>query len=266
MTDVEKIALWAGLISSIISIVLSVVATVFAVLVNYRSEKVTDQTVKSLQKIESTVERLSDDTTGLIKGAWDTMLGSVSQAGIRDQGMSANAAKQIASGLASEVRSEIGLDHNQLITSGQNTAELEKKIDAAMERMQETVAGQLRALARSNRPSAVFNKLKILESLSPPAQELAFSIKGAHLTRDQYKALEKGPLSTVLRELRDSGLLVPASGYEDGKETPVYYFPPGQGKLLRSALLLLERPVSAIRSLVKSELDKVGYIQDRFSK
>ena len=78
MADVDKIALWAGLISSIVSIVLSIVAIVVAILVNSRSEKVSDQTIKSLQKIESSIERLSGDTSGLIKGAWDTMLASFS--------------------------------------------------------------------------------------------------------------------------------------------------------------------------------------------
>lgn len=54
-TDVDKVALWAGLISNIVGIVLSVVAIVFAVLGSLRLEKVTDATIRSLRKIESDV-------------------------------------------------------------------------------------------------------------------------------------------------------------------------------------------------------------------
>lgn len=76
MSDVEKIALWVGLISSIVSIVLSIVAIVFAGIVDRSARNVSAQTIKSLQKIESYVERLSSDTTGLIKAGWDRMLGT----------------------------------------------------------------------------------------------------------------------------------------------------------------------------------------------
>lgn len=77
MTDVEKVALWIGLLSGAISIALSLVAIVFAILVDKRAKDVSDQTIKSLQKIESAVERQSDDTRELIKAGWDKMLGTV---------------------------------------------------------------------------------------------------------------------------------------------------------------------------------------------
>ncbi len=264
MTDVDKIALWTGLISSIVSIVLSVVATTFAILVNNRSEKVSDATVKSLQRIESTVERLSDDTSGLIKAAWDAMLGSFSGNLARDSGISASAAREIASGVASEVRSDLSLPEGKSGKGGEaSVAELAERVDRALERMQETVSAQLRGLARSNRPSSVLNKLRDLERLSPAARALAGSIK-AHLTRDQYDQLEKGPLSPAIRELRQAGLFVPVTGIEDGKEAPVYYFPPNQSRNLRSALLLIERPPVEVRDLVKAELDRVKYDPDRF--
>jgi len=63
----QTIALWVGLLSGIVGIVLSVVAIVFTVLVDRRSSQVTGQTIQSLQKIESAVERLSSDTRELIK-------------------------------------------------------------------------------------------------------------------------------------------------------------------------------------------------------
>ncbi len=265
MTDVEKIALWAGLISSIVSIVLSVVATTFAILVNNRSEKVSDATIKSLQKIESTVERLSDDTSSLIKAAWDTMLGSFSGNSLpKDAGVSSKAAREIASGLATEVRSDIGLPDQESGKTGEmNVTELSKKVDRALEKMQESITGQLKGLARQNRPAAVFNKVNELERLSPSAQSLAASIK-AHLTREQYDALDKGPLGEALRELRKAGVLIPVTGFEDGKDVPVYYFPPNQARNLRSALLLLGRPPADVKQIVNSELARVKYDPDRF--
>src|SRR5258706_16016557 len=74
MTDVEKIALWVGLFASIVSIVLSFVAIAFAILVDRGARAVSGQTIKSLQKIESDVQRQSDDTRELIKAGWDKML------------------------------------------------------------------------------------------------------------------------------------------------------------------------------------------------
>lgn len=53
--DVEKVALWAGLVASIVGIVLSIVAIVFAVLGSLRLEKVTDATIRSLQKLSPTL-------------------------------------------------------------------------------------------------------------------------------------------------------------------------------------------------------------------
>ena len=71
----KQLSLWAGLIASIAGIVLSVAALIFGVWVNNRATEVRDQTIKSLQKIESAVERLSEDTRGLINAGWDKMLG-----------------------------------------------------------------------------------------------------------------------------------------------------------------------------------------------
>ena len=68
MTQVETAGLWIGLISGIVSIVLSIVAIAFARAVDRSSRQVTEQTIKSLQKIETEVARLSDDTRELDKG------------------------------------------------------------------------------------------------------------------------------------------------------------------------------------------------------
>src|SRR3954464_15733564 len=79
MGEVERVALWVGLIASVAGIVLSIVAIWFAREVDTRSAAITKQTIQSLQKIESTVERQSKDTQELIKAAWDAMLGGMGQ-------------------------------------------------------------------------------------------------------------------------------------------------------------------------------------------
>ena|SRR5436190_17397695 len=110
MNNVEQVALWVGLISGIVSIVMSVVAIAFAVMVDRSSRAVTAQTIKSLQKIESDVERLSSDTRELIKAGWDRMLGSVSLAYPPES----TAPSQLASGIAAELKSELAPLSNPL--------------------------------------------------------------------------------------------------------------------------------------------------------
>src|SRR5262245_13410053 len=106
MSTVETVALWVGLISSIVSIVLSIVAIVFSLLVERQSSRVAAQTIQSLQKIESAVERLSSDTRELVKAGWDKMLGYVAppllNAPIPDA-----AAKSVASGITAELRADL---------------------------------------------------------------------------------------------------------------------------------------------------------------
>ncbi|HEU4413261.1 MAG TPA: hypothetical protein VFT65_00655 [Candidatus Angelobacter sp.] len=164
------------------------------------------------------------------------------------------------------MRSDLGLSDKEPNKAGDpKVTELSEKIDKAIEKLQDTVEGQLKALNRKDGPAAVFDKVSALDRLSLPAQELAKTIRRAHLTRTHYDALQKGPLGSVLRELREAGLLVPLRGKEEGKKTPVYYFPPGQANTLRSALLLMPSAPSSVKALVKSELEKVGYGPDRFS-
>ena len=76
VTNDATVATWTGVFSSVVSIVLSVVAILFARDVDRRSMEVNNQTIRSLETIQATVQRLSDDTGGLIKMAWERMLGS----------------------------------------------------------------------------------------------------------------------------------------------------------------------------------------------
>ena len=80
LAQVETVGIWAGLLSAVVSIVLSVVAILFARDVDRRSMEISNQTIRSLESIQSTVQRLSDDTGGLIKVAWERMLGTMGAA------------------------------------------------------------------------------------------------------------------------------------------------------------------------------------------
>jgi hypothetical protein len=106
MSQVETVALWAGLISSIAGIVLSIVAMVFAIWVNNRATDINNQMIRSLQKIESSVERVSTDTRELITAAWNKMLGDMGRDTEADSA-SSETPDEISSGIASEVRSEL---------------------------------------------------------------------------------------------------------------------------------------------------------------
>src|SRR5258706_2692276 len=99
VSDVEKVATWAGLITGIAGSVLSVVVIWFALATEARSRAVSDQMIKSLQKIESAVDRTADDTQGLIKVAWDRLIPGAG-VGAADPGpLDPSSSEQIASGI-----------------------------------------------------------------------------------------------------------------------------------------------------------------------
>ncbi len=104
MSDVELIALWAGLLAGVISVVLAIVAMVFTFAVDRRSSAINEQMIKSLQKIESTVEGVAGDTTDLIKVAWERMLPGGNGAGGDENGNEDEAIKAITAGVAAELR------------------------------------------------------------------------------------------------------------------------------------------------------------------
>jgi hypothetical protein len=68
VTEVDTVALWVGIITGIASTVLALVAIWFTFVVNQRSTQVSDQTIRSLEAIESAVKRQSTDTNDLIQG------------------------------------------------------------------------------------------------------------------------------------------------------------------------------------------------------
>ena len=221
MSDAENVALWLGIIVGIAGVVLSVVAIWFAFWVNDRAARVNDQTIQSLQKIETTVERLSADTTGLIKAGWDKMLGQVCGTGLGPSEQAQSSATEIASGLSSEMMAE-------LEESGVVTHDEAKRIESLIEELGKKLTAQISAASTPARLGSQLDRLvEQLEGISMDARELvaAISEAGRHLTRKEYRSLLNSPLSDALRELREAGLLAPFLGYSpEGEQIPVYYF------------------------------------------
>jgi hypothetical protein len=254
VSQVETVALWAGLISSVVSGVLSVVAIWFAVRVNEKSDRVSDQTIQSLQKIESAVLRLSEDTSGLIKAAWDKMLGNVGKTSAPAE-EAASTTTQLASGVAAELRSEL-----RPRKPDETPSQIATRLEAALARLERTLPAQLEVHRTTNR--AVVSRLRNrLSEISPVARELARALSDGrlHLTEQQYRQLAATEeLSEALEQLRARGLIVPLSGHSGDKEELVYWFTPNTYKPIRTALLLF-RPVSGARDRVVTALRNVGY-------
>jgi uncharacterized coiled-coil protein SlyX len=252
----DSVALWTGLIGSIVGIVLSIVAMIFTWVVNKRSDKISDHTIQSLQKIETTVGTLSDNTNGLIKAAWDKMLGSVGQES--DSPPEANPSSlpinELAAGIAAEIRSEFETNRD---SEGESAASNRiEALEQSLIRLEKTIQNLNEVPIRVSK--SVDRLLGKLRELSPEARQLMYSLRHCHLTKDQYRklSLSNSVLEPAINELRDKALLVPLESRE--KEL-VYFFPGGLVKFVEPAMLLLPPSTSEIIELVSSELKKVGY-------
>jgi hypothetical protein len=264
MSQVETVALWAGLIASIAGIVLSIAALVFGVWVNNRATQVNDQTIKSLQKIESTVERLSDDTRQLIKAAWDKMLGDFAGRGAELEASEDEDDRQIASGLREEAMAEIGANESHPEGAMQTTSELITKFEQVLKNLEQTLATQLKnAKLQGAGGRGVDILTERIAALSPSAQALLnYLSHSIHLTRRQYLKLSKSPVARdAVRELRDVGLLVPLSGTDlEGKEVPVYWLPGRTAARVRAAIQLVPSIPKEIMNTTAEELRKIDYL------
>jgi hypothetical protein len=252
MTEVESVALWVGIIVGIGGTVLAGVAIWFASRVDARAATVNDQTIRSLMKIETTVLRLSEDTTGLIKGAWDKLIGQVGEPASAEN---RKAAEEVVSGISAEIQAEMA-------TSGEGANEVARKLTAVLEDIKATLAGQMAV----GRPEKLADKIErflaVLGEMSHEARQLAKSISDRHLTRQQYRNVMQSPLRQALRELRVGGILVPLSGEVPPHENPVYYYPPGETPAILAALSLLSEPPPEVKSRVLEVLRKVGYYRE----
>jgi hypothetical protein len=255
MSTVEQVALWAGLISSIVSVVLSIVAIAFAVMVDRSARAVTAQTIKSLQKIESDVERLSSDTRELIKAGWDRMLGSVQPPQSLDSGVKG----QMAAGIAAELKSELAPLLQQTDKTKQEL--LERRLQEVIEQLQSSLTKAPRIASRTRRSSAVDAVRSALATLSPEAVGMVALMTGKrHLESREYRELREGPLAAAVRELRRSGLLAPqVAGGMSESDPPVYFFPGALGKIIPAALPLLPPLPRETMDKVMGEMKRVGY-------
>jgi hypothetical protein len=254
LTQVETVALWTGLLAGVVSIVLSVVAILFAHNVDQRSSEVSNQTIRSLESIQSTVERLSADTGGLIKVAWDRMLVGAIGATSPEADTDLRAAM---SGLLAELRQEVGE-----VAPG---TELERLTVEAGDRVRDGSDSE----EPTRRPTGAFNAAaRSIESLSPISTELlrALTDEHAHLTRAQYKRLRANPgLKLALEELRARDLVVPLAGRnESDEEETVYWLAPWFHDVIGPALVFTghERPTDNEAAHVHAALREVGYFDD----
>jgi hypothetical protein len=254
--QVSDVALWVGVISGIIGIALSVVAIVFSILVNNRSAEVSDKTIQSLQKIESTVERLSSDTGSLIKVAWEKMLGGVAGfSGAGDQSTPTQAAK----GVLTEIRSGIP----SLAENGDQSQPLTR---ADVDRLLRRVEARLRNAYQDQTSASGDNPITLthmLNGLSPNGLALVAYLAGrGHLTSDQIEKIRAADPSVgeALQELTNSGVIMPLDGHGDDANKTVYWFAPWVARMIRPAVTMVRPPDTDVRRRVREALEKAGYV------
>jgi hypothetical protein len=261
METVEAVALWAGLLSGVVATALALVSIAFTYLVEKRSSEINNQIIQTLQKIESAVERTTDDTANLIKVAWERMLPAADSASVGtpvgqdSMALAKDAAKEIASGVAAELRAGLIPPNNE----GQPS---NSEINDAIARLQTTVEAQLGSASVRSRRSRQNALYQALEGLSPKALTLlaALTAAGSHLEADEYQRLYDGPLNREVRELRDEALLIPLAGHNTGEEgLPVYWLPPNTAGAVRGLIQVLDMPVGRDADLVDRELTRIGY-------
>lgn len=259
LTQLETVGLWAGLLSSVVSVVLSLVAIFFARDVDRRSIEINNQTIRSLQSIQSTVQRLSEDTGGLIKVAWERMLGTMSG----QTAQTDNDLQGLLAGLIAEFRE----DANE-IAPGTGVEKLARKVG---ERVRRATDGKSGAERGSAPRSWAFNAaVQAIESLSPLAIELLRALGGGHhLTRTQYQRLRRDPdLAVAIDELRDQDLLVPLQRRGARGDETIYGIAPWFLEVIGAALVFTghETPSEAEAQEVRSSLREAGFDVDDLSE
>jgi hypothetical protein len=251
LSQVETVGLWTGLLSAVVSTVLSIVAILFARDVDRRSMEIFGATIRSLESIEATVQRLSEDTGGLIKVAWERMLGTMSP---RPLGSETDL-ETLLTGLLGEFR-----DDADELAPGSGVDKLIHDIDKRVRRASRN--GSDRAVAPK---SWAFNAaVEAIDSLSPMAIELLRALQeaGSHLSRSQYQQLRRDPeLALALDELRDHDMLMPLQRRGKHGEETVYGLAPWFHDVLGPALVFTrhETPSAPEAQRVLNALREVGY-------
>jgi hypothetical protein len=255
MSQVETVALWAGLIASIAGIVLSIVATVFAIWVGKESSQVNQQMIRSLQKIETTVEHLSADTRELITAAWNRLLTAGLGSDLETETSDHELPEELSAGIASEVRSE--LKEN----IGASEAERLKRAESALEDLRESVSALLRRTSAKGTNTPDNFLIESVRNLPVDAKALiSILARSRHLTRKQYRAATQNQtLKAALKALRGNGLLVPLEGQENGEAVPVYYFPANLTRPIKIASQLAGPIPEETTSKISDALREVGH-------
>lgn len=255
--QINAVALWAGLLSSIAGIVLSVGAFVFGIVANNRATAVSDQTIKSLQKIESAVEQLSDDTRTLIKAGWEKMLSGVSTASSIVEGHD-DIAPVAKDGLTEEVISR--LTKIEGFNNGLATLDQVQEIQKVVEQLRKSINLQAKNQSTQKTPTSDIDRLvSVLDKLNPYSRAMFEVIaSNRHLTEAQYDALLDSKYGDDFQELRDAGLIVPLAGLEKDKKVPVYWLPSSYAKVHKVARQM-SRVETSIRPDVAGALREIGY-------
>lgn len=256
---VEAVALWAGLLTGVVATVLAVVSMIFTYLVDKRASEINTQIIQTLQKIESAVERTTDDTANLIKVAWERMLPQAggsprSASDTESDSISPDTARQIASGVAAELRAELN--------TGADDRPSDADLNEVLTRLQERIEDLLEATSPPSRDAEMRAIYRAVESLTPRAHALLIGLVNGrrHLEAEQYGNLSTGPMEKATLELRRAGLLIPLAGFDDdGNEVPVYWLPPRTVDLIRAMLRVVEPPPESDVERVRKELERIGY-------
>jgi hypothetical protein len=280
MSEVEHVALWAGLLASVMGIVLSVVAILFTYAVNKRADRVNESTIRSLGSIEASVAQTDASITGLVRQAWGQFLRLdedrreddavvVAEPPIEEsppEDTAPPAPPKTGSPEPYPQGPRRGGSPAGTPLTGEESIEPSPVTDRMGEiapRLERTAAHSQRAPRRpsAERNSNAFRRSVNLSSLSDEAVELLRILAtNGHLTSKQYRALKKSELESAVAELKSRGLLVPLFGAvaeSDGDDT-VYWIPPGVEGDVRWALRLA--PIShPIRDDVAWALVKIGY-------
>jgi hypothetical protein len=259
LSGVETVGLWVGLISAVVSIVLSVVAILFARDVDRRSMEINSQTIRSLEAIQSTVQRLSDDTGGLIKVAWERMLGTMEPGG--------SAVNRDVEGILSGLLHELRQDADDLAPES-GVGKLVQDADRRLRRA--TSRRGVTDRVEAPKGLAFDAAVEAIEAMSPLAIELLRALEGGpSLTRGQYQQLRRDPqLALAIDELRDGELLMPFQHRDANGEETVYGITPWLRDMIGPALVFTdhEAPSSTEAQYVRRALQEAGYPVDELSE
>jgi hypothetical protein len=204
------------------------------------------------------VPRLSDDTGGLIKVAWERMLGSMARP--------APGADADLQGLLSGLLGEFRQDVTEL-PPGPSVDQLTKGV---AERLRRAATQGLGGGREGQLNGWAFNTaVEAIESLPPLAIELVrYLERGQHLTRQHCWELRRDPeLATALDELRDRDLLVPFQHRGAHREDAVYGLAPWFRAVVGPALVFTghETPSLPESQEVETALRHTGAIPETVS-